>query len=196
MRRAIFIGAVIGLLIVALVSIARADSPTITVDGVTYSAVKVTPANTIHFETPDTNPSAAFTDRHVWEGHGSEYLPCDGGIHWIDNANVLTISHCLETETTTTTTAPTTTTTVVETTTTTTTPTTTTSSPSTTTTAPVTTSSSVPPTTEPPTATTPPSAPPPTLPYTGLPDNASGLVLAGLALLSLGGVAVYAGRDR
>ncbi len=78
----------------------------LTVDGQEYSPTKVVGnANdpTVHYETPDTNPGAAFTERHDWVGNGSEKLPCEFGIHWIDNANVLTISNCLEGETTTTT---------------------------------------------------------------------------------------------
>lgn len=78
------------------------DLPTITVDGQTYEATKIS-GPTVHFETPDTNPTEAFTERHVWEGNGSDNLPCEGGIHWIDNNNVLTVSHCLEVATTTTT---------------------------------------------------------------------------------------------
>ena len=85
--------------------------PIINVDGVEYQASKVTPGGTVHFETPDTNPVAAFTVRNVWVGNGSKQLPCPGGIHWIDNKNVLTISNCLEEETTTTTEQETTTTT-------------------------------------------------------------------------------------
>jgi len=87
--------------------------PDIIVDGVAYDPTKIVGNGydaTVHYETPDTNPQAANTDRHVWVGHGSDNLPCEGGIHWIDNRNVLTISHCLEVPTTTTTPVPETTT--------------------------------------------------------------------------------------
>lgn len=77
------------------------------VDGVKYSPTKITGGAT-HYNTPDVDPQVAYTERNTWVGNGSEHLPCEGGIHWIDNANVLTVSHCLETP-------PTTTTTVVET---------------------------------------------------------------------------------
>lgn len=108
-----------------------------------------------HYETPDTSPLEAYSDRHVWEGNGSEWLPCEGGIHWIDNANVLTVSHCLDVP-------PTTTTTTTEPPPTTTTTTTTTQPPVTTTTAPpTTTTSTTTTTTEPPaTTTTLPPQPP------------------------------------
>lgn len=127
------------------------------VDGVTYTEpTKVVGSGpTIHWETPDTNPDWAYSTRHYWEGNGSEHLPCPGGIHWIDNKNVLTISHCLETPgtTTTSTTEPptttlppsTSTTTVPETTTTTKTPTTTTSSTSSSTSTTVGPTTSIPP---------------------------------------------------
>lgn len=104
----------------------------LTVDGVTYQPSQES-GPVRHYETPDVEPVEAFSDRHVWTGNGSELLPCPGGIHWIDNESLLTISHCLEvppsTTTTTTTTEPpttTTSTTVPETTTTTTVPETTT----------------------------------------------------------------------
>ena len=81
----------------ALTGPAQADSASLTVDGVTYSPTKsVGNGPTNHYETPGANPSAAVSDRHEWTGNGSENLPCEGGIHWIDNANVLTISHCLD----------------------------------------------------------------------------------------------------
>lgn len=114
------------------------------VDGVRHSPTKVS-GPVRHYETPDTFPTEAFSDRHVWTGNGSEHLPCEGGIHWVDNRNVLTVSHCLDPEppTTTTTEPPSTTTTVPPTTTTTEPP------PSTTTTIPTTTT-----TTEPPPSTT------------------------------------------
>lgn len=151
------------------------EPPTITVDGVTYEATKIS-GPTIHFETPDTDPQEAFTARHVWEGHGSEHLPCEGGIHWIDNKNVLTISNCLDVPVTTTTTTPTSTTTTV---------------PVTTTTTPESTTS----TTQPQTTTTLPSTTTePTLPYTGVDDTVP-WAAAALGLVSLGAVAVRAGRD-
>lgn len=168
------------------------DLPTITVDGATYEATQIS-GPTIHFETPDTNPSEAFTDRHVWEGHGSDNLPCEGGIHWIDNRNLLTISHCLLTTTSTTTTViptttsttapPTTTTSEVETTTTTAgSSTTTTSGPEDTTS--TTTVTSVPPSTSPPTTTAPPE-----LPFTG-PPAVEWLVALALMLMLSGGLLV------
>ena len=109
------------------------------VDGVAYEPTKVS-GPTFHYETPDSNPTEAYLTghvyEHVWAGNGSEHLPCEGGIHWIANKNVLTVSHCLESPSSTTTTVPpSTTTSVMETTTTTESPTTTTTQgPSTTTT--------------------------------------------------------------
>lgn len=76
------------------------------VDGVVYLESSHGGAFTFHYETPDTNPTLAFTQRHLWTGNGSENLPCEGGIHWIDNKNVLTISHCLPYTQPTTTTIP------------------------------------------------------------------------------------------
>ena len=67
---------------------------TITVDGVPYDATQKS-GSVSHFETPDENPQEAFTSRHTWEGHGSEHLPCENGIHWVDNTELLTISNCL-----------------------------------------------------------------------------------------------------
>lgn len=140
------------------------EAPIITVDGVEYEATKVS-GPTIHFETPDINPQAAFTARHVWSGkHGAEHLPCEGGIHWIDNKNLLTISHCLE--------SPTTTTVV---------PTTTTVPSTTTTTAETTTTDSAPTTTG-------------TLPYTGAGET-MGLALTGLGLVALGAALVRGRRE-
>jgi len=72
-------------------------SLTLTVDGNDYQPSKVS-GSAYHFETPDTNPSAASTSgirTQTWTGNGSDNLPCEGGIHWISNANVLTVSHCL-----------------------------------------------------------------------------------------------------
>lgn len=84
--------------------IANGAENTLTVDGVTYSPTQIS-GPTVHYETPDVNPQVAYTERHVWEGNGSDNLPCEYGIHWIDNKNLLTVSHCLEgpDETTTTT---------------------------------------------------------------------------------------------
>ena len=114
------------------------------VDGVTYPPTQIS-GPVAHYETPDVNPTVAYTETHIWEGNGSEHLPCEGGIHWIDNENLLTISNCLEVppSTTTTTTSTTPPTTIV----------TTTTLPVTTTTAPPTTTSTTPPTT---TTTAPP----------------------------------------
>jgi len=165
------------------------------VDGVTYSPTKVVGNGpTYHFETPDANPQAASTSRHTWSGHGSENLPCEGGIHWIDNENVLTISHCLETppETTTTTEPPTTTTTEP--------PTTTTTEPATTTTTvPETTTTTEPEettTTLPATTTTIPEVEtdiPEELPFTGTGETMA-LGLIGAALLGLGVLALRYGK--
>lgn len=160
---------------------AAGDVPEITVDGVVYSATKVVAdGKTVHYETPDVDPDLAFTDRHVWVGHGQENLPCPGGIHWIDNENVLTISNCLP-EVTTSTTLPTTTSSSVITTTT----TETTVPSSTTSTVPEETTTT---TTEPTTTTTQPSTTttqttPTTLPRTG-PINAD--LAAAFAALLLG----------
>ena len=172
------------------------DNHSLTVDGVTYSPTKVT-GGAVHYETPDVNPTTAFSERHTWEGNGSENLPCEGGIHWIDNENVLTVSHCLEVtppETTTTTEAPPeTTTTVPETTTTVPEVTTTTVTDpcddgdcgTTSTTEPdvPTTTSPVPPTP----TTTPPSAPPaPELPMTGPGETLMVIAAIGAFLVGTG----------
>lgn len=169
----------------------------LTVDGATYSPTKVVGSGpTYHFETPDANPQAASTSRHTWSGHGSENLPCEGGIHWIDNANVLTISHCLEVPTTTTTTEPPTTTTTEP-------PTTTTTEPPTTTTVPETTTTTEPPetTTTQPEESTTTSAPtvttttqPPELPLTGAGETLLALGLIGMALVGLGALALRYGK--
>ena len=130
-----FIILILTMLIIAFiwivpVSASHLWSPIITVDGIVYEATKVS-GPVIHFETPGSNPQVAFTARNTWTGHGSENLPCNGGVHWIDNANVLTISNCLGgTTTTTSTTVSPTTTLVTESTTTTSTTETTTTSPS------------------------------------------------------------------
>ena len=184
----------LAILAVALVfptTLATADSGhTLTVDGTVYTPTKVVgnaADHVVHYETPDTDPTAAFSERHQWVGNGSEHLPCPFGIHWIDNKNVLTISNCLGGETsttllTTTTTMPTssttitTVTTVPSSTTSTTSTVPTTSTSTTSTTSPVTSSTSVPQTT------------PTTLPKTGLPSGSTGLlagVLIGLGYLTL-----------
>jgi hypothetical protein len=191
------------LLIVALVALgiifissglgaamAPAEGPdTITVDGVEYQATqKSGPVS--HFETPDVNPAEAFTDRNVWDGNGSENLPCEEGIHWIDNANVLTVSHCLgETEETTTTTEQATTTTTDGTTTTTEEEVTTTSTIDTTTSTEnvVTTITSPAPSTTVPTITVTTDTPSPELPFTGMEDW---LLPLGILLLATGGLLV------
>ena len=186
---------------------------TLNVDGVVYTPYKVVGGGeTAHYNTPDTNPQSAFSERHQWVGNGSEHLPCPYGIHWIDNKNVLTISHCLEgpDETTTTTSTPETTTTsstLPETTTTSSTlpqTTTTSSIPETTTTSstvPETTTTEPPSTTtEPPTTTVPEECvdDPNTsedeceLPMTGVPLELFGA--AGVAALVLGGLALRASR--
>lgn len=192
----------------------------ITVDGVEYAPSKVS-GPTVHYETPDTDPQAAFTARHVWVGNGSDNLPCEGGIHWIDNKNVLTVSHCLPTDTTTTTELPTTTTTEPPTTTTVTEPpttsstvtttvpasttttvpeTTTSSSTSTTTTeASTTTSSSSTTTTAPPTTTTvqqiTTTTTLPELPATGPSETLSVVAVFGVLLATLGALTLRAVRD-
>lgn len=173
---------------------------TLTVDGVAYAPSQLS-GPVVHYETPDTSPVAAFTERHVWNGvHGAEHLPCAGGIHWIDNANLLTISHCLPDPTTTTTTEQTTTTTEATTTTTTEPTTTTTEATTTTTTVVTTTTLGTTTTTEAVTTTTGPdetttttvvttttTEPPDELPYTGA--NLLGLFLIGSgAVLSGWGV--------
>ena len=103
-------------------AISVADSPvgasatghTLVVNGASYESYQHSGA-AIHWNTPtNTVGSASFNDpetgrNQVWTGNGAEHLPCPGGIHWISNDSVLTISHCLDdpnpTTTTTTTTA-------------------------------------------------------------------------------------------
>lgn len=197
---------VVGLLLLMAVPVfATAQEPAhqLTVDGVTYSPTKVVGSGpTVHYETPDSNPTEAFSERHQWVGNGSENLPCEGGIHWIDNKNLLTISHCLPGSSTTTTSTPTTTsstTTTVAPTTTTSIPVTTTTAPVTTTTAPVpsttTTTSPTTTTTEASTTTTstvPDTTTTPTLPETGIDVEASAKVALGL--IGLGCLALVALR--
>lgn len=169
---AILATTITALLLIAAIAFGTATYQ-LTVDGQTYEPTKVVGDYnfpTVHYETPDTDPqeAAAWRDWYwqTWTGNGSDLLPCEFGIHWISNANVLTVSHCLDAPTTTTTegttsttSTPTTTTTEPTTTTSTTTTlpsesttTTVTSIPTTTSTVPVT-------TTEPTTTTTAPPAP-------------------------------------
>jgi hypothetical protein len=170
-------------LMLSMASIALANGPYLNVDGVVYSPSQVSgPVN--HYTTPDISPSSAFSDRHTWLGHGGEQLPCQFGIHWVDNANVLTVSHCLEGETTTTTTIPATTTTTIteETTTTETHDTTTTTQPEASTTTigeETTTTVSV----------------PVTLPETGA-GQAIGLLASAMLLLFLGAVLITGARNQ
>ncbi len=147
-QKAAFIMFMSGMAIVMMLigaALAQANGThTLTVDGTVYAPSKVVGSGpTVHYFTPGATPSVAFTERHTWTGNGSDNLPCEGLLHWIDNKNVLTISHCeFENGTTTTTTQVTTTTSPEVTTTTrvvsTTTSTTSTTQPTTTTTAPTT----------------------------------------------------------
>lgn len=165
----------------------------LSVDGVLYwPTLVVGDGPTFHYEAPtplNGSQSYVFTQRHRWEGHGQENL--EGGClvgHWIDNKNVLTLSHCVEYPPTTTTTVPatTTTSTVPATTTSTTLAVVTTTVPeaSTTTLAPTTTTSEAPTTT----AATPTTTLPgdPELPKTGPPAVLLPLGLLGLGLIVLG----------
>lgn len=68
------------------------------VDGTAYDSTKEAGAS-IHWETYGDPQHAVFAERdQEWYpgDNGSEHIPCDYGIHWISNDNVLTISHCLE----------------------------------------------------------------------------------------------------
>lgn len=153
MRKFILIAAIAALAVLWALPASGVVGHTLTVDGTVYLPSQIS-GPTVHYETPDTNPQSAFTERNTWTGNGSEHLPCEFGIHWIDNHNVLTVSHCLEGEngtTTTTTSTSTTTTTEPTTTTTTTEPTTTTTTTEPTTTTTTSTSTT---TTEPSTTTT------------------------------------------
>ncbi len=97
---------------VTLVKASNGDY-TLTVDGTEYAPHYVVGNGpTVHYYTPGTMPSVAHTERHTWTGNGFGNLPCEGTIHWVDNANVLTISHCEQEPGTTTTTIPRTTTTI------------------------------------------------------------------------------------
>lgn len=173
------------LLIGIAVPVTAQDSHSLTVDGTVYSPTKVVGNDadpTVHYETPDTSPTVAFSERHDWVGNGSEHLPCEGGIHWIDNKNVLTISNCLETESSSTTTLPPTTT----------------SQPSTTTIPEQTTTSTTPSssTTLPDSSTTtsPSSSSSSSLPVTGVPSST--MLGVSMGLLSLGGLAILTARMR
>ena len=181
--------------ILAAIALATIGAPAlaaegvITVDGVAYEAGEPFEANVDHYYTPYTgaDPVTAYTDRHDWTGNGSDNLPCLGGYHWVDNENVLTISHCLPEEPTTTTTSTTsttsTTTTVPETTTTSTVPeTTTTSTPED---DPTTTTTGAPTTT---------TTKPPELPYTGPSDWLPALGAIGLGLVALGTATLIGNR--
>lgn len=196
------------MLIAPVAAFAVSGQPTITVDGQLFERTHQS-GPTDHYETPTPNPVSAFTARHTWDGvHGAEHLPCVGGIHWIDNANLLTISHCLDGSTTTTvpetttTTVPETTTTVPETTTTvpdttTTVPETTTTVPDTTTTVPETTTTTVSETTTtavPETTTTAAvtTTTQPTLPRTGA--NLAVLAIIGISLIGMGVSALRTSR--
>ena len=203
-----FIILILTMLIIAFiwivpVSASHLWSPIITVDGIVYEATKVS-GPVIHFETPGSNPLVAFTARNTWTGHGLENLPCEFGVHWVDNANVLTISNCLGGDTTTTTTSPSsstlppeTTTTVPSTTTTTVfTSLTTTTLPATTTTMSETTTSTV--EDEPcswPTCRELTGPTPTELPETGITTNAGLLALAGAWLLVAGILFVMGPRE-
>jgi hypothetical protein len=90
------------------------------VDGTPYNSYQES-GPVIHWETGpiDGGEDVTFPERdQVWEGNGSDNLPCEFGAHWVSNDNLLTLSHCLdgpdESTTTTSTTVPdeTTTTTV------------------------------------------------------------------------------------
>ena len=142
------LGIAIGAMAAVMLVDAQANGGhTLTVDGTEYTPTKIVGSGpTVHYFTPGVNSvGSAFTERHTWTGNGSGNLPCVGLLHWIDNANVLTISHCEFENGTTTTTTQVTTTTTPEVTTTTQVVTTTTSTtqPTTTTTVPRTTSTTV-----------------------------------------------------
>lgn len=171
-------------------------------DGVVYLPTKITPGGTFHYETDNTNPSQAYLNNHVlgdlvWTGNGSEHLPCEGGIHWIANKNVLTISNCLEAPPTTTT-SPVETTTTTELSTTTTTPvassTTTPETSSTTTETTVPSTSTLPPPTSPPTSPPVDQDGPSELPYTGL-SRTTLLALLAAGLVSVGSVLAFTNRE-
>jgi len=197
-------------LVMLLALPAFASVGNITVDGVEYPPVAPFNSEVAHYFTPGASSvGSAFTARHTWNGvHGIDNVPCDGTFHWIDNNNLLTISHCVSGSTTTTvpdttTTVPDTTTTVPDTTTSTTVPDTTTTVPdtTTTTTVPDTTTTTVPDvtttTTPDTTTTTVPTVTttvPTTLPRTGA-ANMLPWGIGGLILLALGGATLWLTKE-
>jgi hypothetical protein len=85
------------------------------VDGTPYNHTQES-GPVIHFETGpiEGGEDVTFPERdQVWEGNGSDNLPCEFGAHWVSNANLLTLSHCLDGPDETTTTVPASTTTVL-----------------------------------------------------------------------------------
>lgn len=174
------------IILLTMVPTATAEADhTLHVDGISHSPSKIVgnDANpTVHYNTPDTDPTVAFTERNSWTGNGSEHLPCPNGIHWIDNKNVLTISNCLGGETSTTTTTPTSTTIT----------TVTTVPSSTTSTSPTTTSTTTPTetTTTSTTSTTVPKTTPTTLPKTGLNHSQASGIASLMMLVGLVAVTV------
>ena len=68
------------------------------VDGTPYNSTQES-GPVIHFETGPIvgGEDVTFPERdQVWEGNGSDNLPCEFGAHWVSNDNLLTLSHCLE----------------------------------------------------------------------------------------------------
>jgi hypothetical protein len=68
------------------------------VDGTPYNHTQES-GPVIHFETGpiEGGEDVTFPERdQVWEGNGSDNLPCEFGAHWVSNANLLTLSHCLD----------------------------------------------------------------------------------------------------
>lgn len=123
------------------------------VDGTPYNHTQVS-GPVIHFETGPIvgGEDVTFPERdQVWDGNGSDNLPCEFGAHWVSNENTLNLSHCLEGPDDSTTSSSTTSSTTTSTTqpTVTTTPTTVTTTPTTVTTTPVTTPASTPTTVKP-----------------------------------------------
>jgi len=100
MKKITLIVVIAALLMLALASAVQASNNWLYVDGALYAPTHVS-GPVFHYETPDSNPTDAFSNRHEWTGNGSEWLPCPNGIHWVDNKNRLVISNCLETSTTT-----------------------------------------------------------------------------------------------
>ena len=82
--------------------IAYANHTILTLDGTEYTSYKHS-GSADHYLTPAagvTTSSVAFTAKHTWNGvNGADVLEeCQGEgdqLHWIDNKNVLTISHCV-----------------------------------------------------------------------------------------------------